>query len=278
MNAARSGSRIASSSLARGEHARDHAVADLVELAQLREPADARHLLGQHAVELRIDRVRADRQLDHRARGLRDRQRRDARELGEDRGVHLLDVALDQRGDQRLLVREVLVERADRHARGLRRDRVRGQAIEALLAPEPEQSPRESRRRWPCCAAWRGRFRGVVRTWRCIEAPSELAQRTRVDNVSDRSHSSRTWRPLTSARIPRDLGARRARPAAARQPARSSAATGSASRTIAARIGPIARLQLAHIPIYVVTDADLAHEVLVDRGRRRSRSRPASSS
>jgi cytochrome P450 len=31
----------------------------------------------------------------------------------------------------------------------------------------------------------------------------------------------------------------------------------------AARIGPIARVQLAHIPIYVVTDADLAHEVLV---------------
>ena len=31
----------------------------------------------------------------------------------------------------------------------------------------------------------------------------------------------------------------------------------------AARVGPIARLQLAHIPVYVVTDADLAHEVLV---------------
>lgn len=31
----------------------------------------------------------------------------------------------------------------------------------------------------------------------------------------------------------------------------------------AARTGPIARLQLAHIPIYIVTDADLAHEVLV---------------
>ena len=31
----------------------------------------------------------------------------------------------------------------------------------------------------------------------------------------------------------------------------------------AARIGPITRLQLAHIPVYVVTDAELAHEVLV---------------
>jgi cytochrome P450 len=30
----------------------------------------------------------------------------------------------------------------------------------------------------------------------------------------------------------------------------------------AARVGPIARLQLAHIPLYVLTDADLAHEVL----------------
>jgi cytochrome P450 len=31
----------------------------------------------------------------------------------------------------------------------------------------------------------------------------------------------------------------------------------------AARTGPIARVMLAHIPIYIVTDADLAHEVLV---------------
>ncbi len=32
---------------------------------------------------------------------------------------------------------------------------------------------------------------------------------------------------------------------------------------LAARTAPIARLQLAHIPIYVVTDADVAHQVLV---------------
>jgi cytochrome P450 len=31
----------------------------------------------------------------------------------------------------------------------------------------------------------------------------------------------------------------------------------------AARTGPIARVQLAHIPVYIVTDADLAHEVFV---------------
>jgi cytochrome P450 len=31
----------------------------------------------------------------------------------------------------------------------------------------------------------------------------------------------------------------------------------------AARVGPIARLQLAHIPIYIITDADVAHQVLV---------------
>src|ERR1051325_6812681 len=31
----------------------------------------------------------------------------------------------------------------------------------------------------------------------------------------------------------------------------------------AARTGPIARIQLAHIPVFIVTDADLAHEVLV---------------
>src|SRR5437879_7906405 len=31
----------------------------------------------------------------------------------------------------------------------------------------------------------------------------------------------------------------------------------------AARTGPSARVQLAHIPVYIVTDADLAHEVLV---------------
>lgn len=33
----------------------------------------------------------------------------------------------------------------------------------------------------------------------------------------------------------------------------------------AARTGPIARVQLAHIPVYIVSDADLAHEVFVDR-------------
>jgi cytochrome P450 len=32
---------------------------------------------------------------------------------------------------------------------------------------------------------------------------------------------------------------------------------------LAARTGPIARVQLAHLPIYIVSDADLAHEVLV---------------
>src|SRR5574338_665890 len=31
----------------------------------------------------------------------------------------------------------------------------------------------------------------------------------------------------------------------------------------AAKVGPIARVQLAHVPIYVVTDAEMAHEVLV---------------
>ncbi|HEY5920962.1 MAG TPA: cytochrome P450 [Kofleriaceae bacterium] len=33
----------------------------------------------------------------------------------------------------------------------------------------------------------------------------------------------------------------------------------------AARVGPIARLMLAHIPVYVITDADLAHEVLAEQ-------------
>jgi len=32
----------------------------------------------------------------------------------------------------------------------------------------------------------------------------------------------------------------------------------------AAAIGPIARMQLVHLPIYVITDADLAHKVLVE--------------
>src|SRR5438067_10950401 len=36
----------------------------------------------------------------------------------------------------------------------------------------------------------------------------------------------------------------------------------------AARIGPIARLQLAHLPLYIVSDADLAHEVLVEQADR----------
>jgi cytochrome P450 len=34
---------------------------------------------------------------------------------------------------------------------------------------------------------------------------------------------------------------------------------------LAARTGPIARIQLAHLPVYIITDADLAHEVLVEQ-------------
>src|ERR1700733_12297123 len=38
-----------------------------------------------------------------------------------------------------------------------------------------------------------------------------------------------------------------------------------ALQDLAAATGPIARVQLAHLPIYIVTDADMAHEVLVDQ-------------
>jgi cytochrome P450 len=37
-----------------------------------------------------------------------------------------------------------------------------------------------------------------------------------------------------------------------------------ALQDLAAATGPIARVQLAHLPIYIVTDADIAHDVLVD--------------
>ena len=41
----------------------------------------------------------------------------------------------------------------------------------------------------------------------------------------------------------------------------------------AARTGPIARLQIAHIPVFVVTDADLAHEVFVTKADQFQKSR-----
>jgi cytochrome P450 len=41
----------------------------------------------------------------------------------------------------------------------------------------------------------------------------------------------------------------------------------------AARIGPIVRFQLAHLPVYVVTDADLAHQVLADQAASFEKSR-----
>jgi cytochrome P450 len=40
----------------------------------------------------------------------------------------------------------------------------------------------------------------------------------------------------------------------------------------AAAVGPIARVQIAHFPIYIVTDADLAHEVLVDQAAKFTKS------
>ena len=34
---------------------------------------------------------------------------------------------------------------------------------------------------------------------------------------------------------------------------------------LAAEVGPIARFQILHVPVYSVNDADLAHEVLVEK-------------
>src|SRR5205809_7991523 len=33
----------------------------------------------------------------------------------------------------------------------------------------------------------------------------------------------------------------------------------------AAKVGPIARVHLFHFPVYIITDADIAHEVFVDK-------------
>jgi len=108
---------------------REHRPLELVALGRLAEP---RHLLHQHAVQIGIDRVRAHDQLDHRAHGRAQRQIAHALELGHHRRRHLVLVAPEQRRDQRLLRREVLVERADRHAGGLR-DLVGRRPIEAVL-------------------------------------------------------------------------------------------------------------------------------------------------
>ncbi len=88
---------------------------------------------------------------------------------------------------------------------------------------------------------------------------------TRVDNVSDRSHSRLTWLLVTSHSDPRDVGSRRCPGCRCSATCCSSAPTGSRSRTTRPRTGPIARIQLAHIPVYIVSDADLAQEVLVDQ-------------
>ena len=50
-------------------------------LAQLLEPPDARHLLDEHLVEPRVDRVRVEHRLDHRAHGDVERRRRHLGEL-----------------------------------------------------------------------------------------------------------------------------------------------------------------------------------------------------
>lgn len=81
--------------------------------------------------------------------------------------------------------------------------------------------------------------------------------------MSDRSHFSQTMASLTSAFAPAVQSV---------PPVPGLPLVGNllqfrkdklALQDSAARIGPIARLQLAHIPLYVLTDADLAHEVLV---------------
>jgi hypothetical protein len=96
------------------------------------EPSGAGDLLGEDAVKLRIDTVSLDRGCDEFARRDVDRARGDLEQGVEDHLRQFLRVALDDGRDQRLLAREVLVERADADA-GHGRDLVGARPVVAFL-------------------------------------------------------------------------------------------------------------------------------------------------
>ena len=80
------------------------------------EPAGAGNLLVQHAVKFWIDAVGLDSGRHERARRALDRQIGDVAERSARDLEQFLRVALDDGRDQRLLAREILVERADADA------------------------------------------------------------------------------------------------------------------------------------------------------------------
>src|SRR5262249_40590037 len=97
----------------------------------LLEPARARNLLGQHAMEPGIDAMRLDRGGDERADRLPDRLARGLRERAARDLAELIAVPVDHRGNERVLAGEILIEGADAHA-GLIRDAVGARPIEAF--------------------------------------------------------------------------------------------------------------------------------------------------
>lgn len=91
------------------------------------ELSGAGDLLGEDALQFRVDAVGFDRDADEAAHGFLDRHVRDFAECGADDGHDLLLVAVDHGGDERLLARKILIERADADAGDL------GDAVGARL-------------------------------------------------------------------------------------------------------------------------------------------------
>lgn len=80
------------------------------------EAANARNLLDEATVEIRIDRLGREHRGHQRSDGITWLQSLHVIECLIQEGGDAVDMALDQCGDQRLLAREVLVERTDAHS------------------------------------------------------------------------------------------------------------------------------------------------------------------
>ena len=99
------------------EIASNKCVSFAVDSLDVFQPSRTRGLLGKDAVKLWVDAVGVEHDGNEFARRDLDRARRHLGQRVADRLHHLVHMAVDDSRDQRLLAREVLIERADADAR-----------------------------------------------------------------------------------------------------------------------------------------------------------------
>lgn len=137
------------------QHVAQHGASLGRDRADLRVLPERRHVREHPLVQRGIARMAGDELVHRPFDRVAERQLAPATEHGCERVEIGLRLALDERGEQRLLAGEVLVERADAHARELG-DAIRGRAIEPDLADDASRGLEDRVYRDPRALLFRG--------------------------------------------------------------------------------------------------------------------------